>query len=85
MRVGKWGILHHWALGKINSMGSWCKKPSDYMGGWCRRKLNSMGVWVGTFFYPTTHGIQFPPPPPLPPFIASKGLQRGYSQILYQF
>ena len=20
MRVGKWGILHHWALGKLNSM-----------------------------------------------------------------
>ena len=46
MQVGKWGILHHWALGKLNSMGSWCTELSDYMGGWCRRKLNSMGGWV---------------------------------------
>ena len=40
------GILHHWALGKLNSMGSWCTKLSNYMGGWCLRKLNSMGGWV---------------------------------------
>ena len=40
------GILHHWAVGKLNSMGSWCTELSDYMGGWCRRKLNSMGGWV---------------------------------------
>ena len=39
-------ILHHWALGKLNSMGSWCTKLSDYMGGWCPRKLNSMGGLV---------------------------------------
>ena len=45
MRVGKWGILHRWALGKLNSMGSWCTELSDYMGGWLRRKLNSMGGW----------------------------------------
>ena len=43
---GQMGILHHWALGKLNSMGSWCTKLSDYMGGWYRRKLNSMGGWV---------------------------------------
>ena len=41
-----WGILHHWALGKLNSMGSWCTKLSKYMGGWCLGKLNSMGGWV---------------------------------------
>ena len=46
MRVGKWGILHHWALGKLNSMGSWCMELSDYMGGCGRRKLNFMGGWV---------------------------------------
>ena len=46
MRVGKWGILHHWALGKLNSVGSWCTELSDYMGGWGGRKLNSMGGWV---------------------------------------
>ena len=38
------GILHHWALGKLNSMGSWCTKLSDYMGGWCWRKLNSINL-----------------------------------------
>ena len=36
MRVGKGGILHNWALGKLNSIGSWCRKLSDYMGGWCQ-------------------------------------------------
>ena len=40
------GILHHWAVGKLNSMGSCCTKLSNYMGGWCPRKLNSMGGWV---------------------------------------
>ena len=57
MRVGKWEILHHWALGKLNSMGSWCTKLFDYMGGWCRRKLNSMGGWVkksAVFIYSKT-------------------------------
>ena len=38
--------ISHWALGKLNSMGSWCTKLSYYMGGWCLRKLNSMGGWV---------------------------------------
>ena len=56
MRMGKWGILHHWALGKFNSMGSWWTELSDYMGGWCRRKLNSMGGWV-------KKKCHLPPPP----------------------
>ena len=60
MRVDKWGILHHWALGKLNSMGSWCTKLSDYIGGWCRRKLNSMSSWV-------KKKCRLPPPPPPPP------------------
>ena len=59
MRVGQWGILHHWALGKLNSMGSWCTLLSDYMGGSGPRKSNSMGGWVkksavsppGVFFW----------------------------------
>ena len=69
MRVGKWGILHHWALGKLNSMGSLCTKLSDYMGGWCRRKLNSMGGLVSEEI--EFHGCLgkksafFSPPPPL--------------------
>ena len=46
MRGSGWGILHHLALGKLNSMGSWCTELSDYMGGLCPRKLNSMGGWV---------------------------------------
>ena len=41
-----WGILHYWALGKLNSMGSWCTILSNSMGSWCLRKLNSMGGWV---------------------------------------
>ena len=55
MRGSGWRILHHWALGKLNSMGSWCMKLSNYMGGWCPRKLNSMGGWVkkkGAVFHP---------------------------------
>ena len=46
MRESGLGILHHWAVGKLNSMGSWCTKLTNYMGGWCPRKLNSMGGWV---------------------------------------
>ena len=46
MRVRGWGILHHWALGKLNSMGRWWTKLSNYMGCWCLRKLNSIGGWV---------------------------------------
>ena len=46
MRGSGWGILHHWAVGKLNSMSSWCTKLSNYMGGWCPRKLNSMGGGV---------------------------------------
>ena len=46
MRGSRWGILHHCALGNLNSMGSWCTNLSNYMGGWCLRKLNSMGGWV---------------------------------------
>ena len=46
MRGSGWGILHNWAVGKLNSVGSWCTKLSNYMGGWCPRKLNSMGGWV---------------------------------------
>ena len=46
MRGSGWGILHHWVVGKLNSMGSWCTKLSNYMGGWCPRKLNSIGGWV---------------------------------------
>ena len=52
MRVGKWEILHHWALGKLNSMGSWCTELSDYMDGWGLRKLNSMGGWVKKSAFP---------------------------------
>ena len=64
MRVGKWGILHNWALGKLNSMGSWCTELSEYMGGWGRRKLNSIGGWV------KKKCLLPPPPPPPPPGIA---------------
>ena len=57
MRVSEWGILHHWALGKLNSIVSWCTELSDYMGGWGCRKLNSMGGWV-------KKKVPSPPPPP---------------------
>ena len=67
MQVGKWGILHHWALGKLNSMGGWCTELSDSMGGWCRRKLNSMGGWVKKSAF-------FPPPPPPPPQVFFSGI-----------
>ena len=60
MRGSGWGILHHWALGKLNSMGSWCTIHSNSMGGWCLRKLNSMGGWVKK--------TVFPPPPSPGPF-----------------
>ena len=33
MRESGWGILHQWALGKLNSMGSWCTNLSNYVGG----------------------------------------------------
>ena len=46
MRGSRWGIFHHWAVGKLNSTGSWCTKLSNYMGGWCPRKLNFIGGWV---------------------------------------
>ena len=71
MRVGKWGILHHLALGKLNSMGSWCTELSDYMGGWCRRKLNSMGGWCRRKLNSMGGWVKkkclLPPPPPPPP------------------
>ena len=51
-----WGILHHWTLGKLNSMGKRCKSLSNSMGGWCLRKLNFMGGWVKKV-------PSFPPPP----------------------
>ena len=65
MRGSGWGILHHWAVGKLNSMGSWCTKLSNYMGGWYPRKLSSMGGWVkkryrlpppGICFWNSPHG-----------------------------
>ena len=67
MRGSGGRILHHWALGKLNSMGSWCTKLSNYMGCWCSGKLNSMGGWVkkecslpspGVFFWNSPHLVK---------------------------
>ena len=78
MRVGKWGILHHLALGKLNSMGSWCTELSDYMGGWCRRKLNSMGGWCRRKLNSMGGWVKkkclLPPPPPPPPQMFFSGI-----------
>ena len=88
MRVGKWGILHHWALGKLNSMGSWCTELSDYMGGWCRRKLNSMGGWCRRKLNSMGGWVKkkclLPPPPPPPPpqvFFSGIALSRRNKNI----